>query len=247
MKNLIKYEFRKTRTMKLIILGIAAFAELLFLVSLYTNRERWNSFSIVLLTMLAFGGVMLIGIQSVLTMHRDMNTREGYMLYMTPNSCYKILGSKVLENGLSIFAAGAFFFALGSLDVVLLLGHVGELDRLVSLVNSLLQQMRMEIPLGWQLFAWLTVSFLSGWLLTVVTAYLADVVACCLLYRKKFNGLVSLLLFIAINWAFSALVWACIRNLDLLTTLAWDSLLSLVCAAMMYAVTAFLMDRHLSV
>ena len=60
---------------------------------------------IVLLTMLAMGGIMVIGLASVVTLHRDVSTKQSYMLFMTPNSSYSILGAKMLENGLSILLA----------------------------------------------------------------------------------------------------------------------------------------------
>ena len=247
MKNLIKYEFRKTWNTKMIILGIAAFAEVAFLVSLYLNLEEINGLSIFALTMLAFGGVMFIGIQSVLTMHQDMNTRQGYMLYMTPNSCFKILGGKVLENGLSIFAAGAFFFALGALDVTLLVAHLGQLQELINVVNSFAKQLSMELPLNAEFFGLLALYFLCTWLNVVNTAYLADVVATYLLSGKKHNGWIGLLLFLVISGAMSALQQAITKGMAWQPMLIWDAVIALACAAVMYAATAFLMDRHLSV
>ena len=74
MKNLIKYEFRKTWSTKLIILVITACMELAFLISLYLDKENFTGISAVFLTFLAFGGILFIGIQSILTMHQDMNT-----------------------------------------------------------------------------------------------------------------------------------------------------------------------------
>ena len=247
MKNLIKYEFRKTWTTKLIILVITAFAELAFLISLYLDKENYNAVTIALLTFLAFGGVLFIGIQSVLTMHQDMNTKQGYMLYMTPHSCYKILGGKVIENGLSMFVAGAFFFVLGFLDVTLLLGHYGQLNQLKEMLDQIMREMRMEVQFDLPFFIWLTVGFLCGWLCTVMTAYLADVVSTCLLNGKKYNGWVSLLLFIFLSWAVSFVQNACTDNLLLTSRLAWDAVISLAFSAIMYYATAFLMDRHLSV
>ena len=119
MKQLLKYELRKTQAMKLIILGITAAAELAFLIALFVRNSQGNTDEIIvamafLLTMIAFGGILLIGIQSVLTLHRDMNTKQGYMLYMTPRNSYQILGAKMLENGISLVLAGAFFFLLPS-------------------------------------------------------------------------------------------------------------------------------------
>ncbi len=247
MKNLIKYEFRKTWGTKLIILGITAFAELAFLLSLYLDKNNYNGLSIIILTFLAFGGVFFIGIQSILTMHQDMNTRQGYMLYMTPNNCYKILGGKVIENGLSIFVAGVFFFSLGALDVTLLFGHYGQLNQLMEWVNELLKDLRVETSLDAQLFFALTVSFLCGWLCTVITAYLADVVATCLLNGKKYNGWVGLLIFILISWAVTSLQQACTEHYAWNVRFYLDAAISIGCAVIMYLATAFLMDRHLSV
>ena len=76
MLKLMKYEFRKTMFTKLILLGITAVAEAAFLISLYTNKEGSLAASIGILTLLAIGGVLVIGLQSVLTLHHDMNTRH---------------------------------------------------------------------------------------------------------------------------------------------------------------------------
>ncbi|MBQ4435376.1 MAG: hypothetical protein II879_04705 [Clostridia bacterium] len=247
MKNLIKYEFRKTWGTKLIILVITACMELAFLISLYLDKENFTGISAVFLTFLAFGGILFIGIQSILTMHQDMNTKQGYMLYMTPNSCYKILGGKVIENGLSIFVAGAFFFVLGVLDVTLLFGHYGQLDQLMEFVTDLMKQLRIETTLDWRLFLALTVSFLCGWLSTVITAYLADVVATCLLNGKKHNGWIALLLFILINWGVTSLQQVCTRNMSWIPAFYLDAAIAIGFSVLMYLATAMLMDRHLSV
>ena len=247
MKNLIKYEFRKTWHTKLIILAIAVCAEVLFLSSLYLNRDNYNGLSIVLLTFLAFGGVLFIGIQSIVTMHQDMTTKQGYMLYMTPNSCYKILGGKVIENGLSIFVAGVFFFALGALDITLLLGHHGQLGELKRMMDDLLKSYGVEFQMNVKPFALITLNFLCSWLCTVITAYLADVTATCLLNGKKYNGWVSLLIFIALSWAMAYLQQVCTERLVWDARLIWNAVIALGCSAVMYVATAALMERHLSV
>ena len=93
----------------------------------------------------------------------------------------------------------------------------------------------------------LTFSFLCGWLCTVITAYLADVVATCLLNGKKHNGWISLLLFILLTWAVTSLQQACTGHLVWNVRFYLNAAIAIACAAVMYLVTAFLMDRHLSV
>ena len=122
MKNLIKYEFRKTLFVKLILLALTGAAELVFLFGLLRGEDS-NAipFGIVLLTMLAIAGITFIGIHSALSLYRDLTTKQSYMLFLTPRSSYQILGAKIVENGLSILISGAFFAVLGYIDIQLLL------------------------------------------------------------------------------------------------------------------------------
>ena len=141
MLKLIGYEFRKSWIAKAILLGITALLEVVYVVGLLTSDEATITIAAALLFMIATSGILVIGLMSVVVLHRDMNTRQGYMLFMTPNSCYKILGAKVLENGLSILVAGAFFTLLGALDVTLLFGHYNRLDELWQMAQKILTSM----------------------------------------------------------------------------------------------------------
>ena len=181
MKNLIKYEFRKTLSVKLILLGTAALAQLAFMIGLWTGRERIYSLGAFILLLLAFVGVAVIGLTSVLILHRDMNTKQSYMLFMTPNSCYKILGAKVIENGISLLLAAVFFFALGALDVSMLMAHEGRLADLWSLITQFLEGIDSRITLDTETLMSFAFGLLASWFSTVTCAYLADVVSTALL------------------------------------------------------------------
>ena len=189
MKNLMKYELRKTLFTKEILLGVTAAAEIAFLLGLYLEKRNLLGIAVFLLTCLAIGGVMVFGLQSVLTLHRDMNTKQSYMLFMTPNSSFKILGSKVLENGLSILLTGACFFALGALDVTLLFAKEGTLQELWDAIERLLHSINENIEITGAGMACFTLSLLASWICIVTTAYLAVVISSALLNGKRFNGL----------------------------------------------------------
>ena len=120
MGTLIKYEFRKSWKMKALVLFITAVLELVFLVGAISKSDGALSISIMGLTFTAICGVFLIGIYGIHVLSKDINTKQSYMLFMTPNSSYKILGAKTLENGLSVILSGVFFITLAILDMVLL-------------------------------------------------------------------------------------------------------------------------------
>ena len=251
MFKLMKYEFRKTWITKLILLGVTAVAEAVYLFGLYTEKEGPLSVSVMLLTMLAVFGVLVIGLESVLTLHRDMNTKQSYMLFMTPNSGYQILGAKVLECGLSILITGAFYFALGAMDITLLFAKSGQLNQLWDMIQNVISQFTINgrpLTINAEIMAALTFSLLTGWIGIVTMAYLADVVSAALLNGKKFNGLLSFVLFLALAWLTGWATGKITEGITASTTmLVVNGLIDLGFAVIMYIVTAQIMERKLSV
>ncbi len=251
MFKLMKYEFRKTWTTKLVMLGITAVLEAMYLIGLYGEKEDVLAISIGLLTAVAMLGVLVIGLESVLTLHRDMNTKQSYMLFMTPNSSYKILGAKVLECGFSILVTGAFFFALGALDISLLFAKSGTLNSVWDMIQQILNQITIDgrpLTIDAATMATFTFNLLTGWIGVVTTAYLADVVSSALLNGKKYNGLLSFVLFLALSWLTGWVTGKITAGISATTTmLTVDGVISLAFAAIMYVVTAQIMERKLSV
>ena len=130
MLKLMKYELRKTAFSKLVLLVITAVAELAFLLGVFLKKDNLLAIGIVFLFMCAVFGVIYIGIESVNVLYRDLNTKQSYMLFLTPKSSYEILGAKILENGISIVMAGVFFALLAVLDVTVATLYIGGLKEI---------------------------------------------------------------------------------------------------------------------
>lgn len=246
MRNLMKYEFRKTWAFKVLLLGAAVVAEIVFLIGLYGGLDRVLGVSVLLLTMLAICGVMVIGLGSVVQLYRDMNTKQSYMLFMTPNSCYRILGAKVIECGLSLLIAGAFYFALGYLDFSLLLGK-GTNQQILDMINEMLTAINKQIQLDAPHLSALVFSMISCWICTITIAYLSDVICTALLYGKKGNLLITFVLFIALNYGISKLLTLVPGSIGIIPVLVWQGVIALALAGVMYVITARLMEKYLSV
>ena len=230
---------------------MTAIAEAAYLIGLYGSHERMEIVAALVLFMLGIGGVLVIGLQSVVTLHRDMNTKQGYMLFMTPNSCYKILGAKFLECGLSILLTGLFYFALGYLDISLLLDQNKLLEVAMDLIRQILQSLTVDgkaIVITWQVTAALAFSFVGSWICIIATAYLADVISAAMLNGKRFNGLISFALFLVLTWAVNRIGGLATQGIeDLAAQMAVSGVISLVFSAVMYWATAKLMEDKLSV
>ena len=249
MGKLLKYEFRKTWMTKLVLLGITAVAEIAFLIGLYSKNDDqlWVPGALVLV-FIAFGGIMAIGLGSIVTLHRDINTKQSYMLFMTPNSCYSILGAKVLETSLSILITGAFFFALGALDITLLFARYGQLMDIWRIVTEFIRMINQQIQVDAKSIAMVLFLMLSAWISVICTVFLADVISAALLNGRRHNGLVSFIFFIILSvltaWISNKLAHGITAST---TALIVQGAIDLVIAGIMYVATAQIMERRLSV
>ena len=117
MLKLMKYEFRKSASSKLILLVLTAVFELAFLGGVFFKGYNLMGTGMMFLILCAFFGVFYIGLEGIMTLYRDLNSKQSYMLFLTPKSSYEILGAKILENGISILMAGAFFIVLAVFDL----------------------------------------------------------------------------------------------------------------------------------
>ncbi len=246
MLRLLKYELRKTLFPKLVLLGITVLAEALFLYGFWCRKENELTVGALLLFFIALTGIALMGLLSLITLHRDMNTRQGYMLFMTPNSCYKILGAKVIECSLSLLAAGAFYFALGMLDFSLLFGE-GTNKQILDMFNQLIRSLNEQIQLDAPHISAFVFSVIACWICTVTIASLSDVVCTALLYGKKGNLVITFILFILLNYGISQVLQLVPASIGIIQVLIWQGVIALVLAGVMYVITARLMEKYLSV
>ena len=222
MLKLMKYELRKTWFTKVILLAVTAAVEAFYLYGLYGEKEDMAAGGAFILLLLAFGGILVIGLESVITLHRDMNTKHG-----------------------------AFFFALGALDLSLLFAKQGELSVLWDQIREFISNFSVNgrpITIDLPTMATMVFSLLSGWIALITSAYLADVISAALLNGKKMNGVISFVLFLVINWGITRLIVLLTASItENIPAMLAGGGLDLLFAAVMYYVTALIMDKYLSV
>ncbi|MCD7746110.1 MAG: hypothetical protein LUI13_12665 [Lachnospiraceae bacterium] len=242
MLKLMKYEFRKTMFSKTILLVITVIAELLLLAGIVLDRDNGIGFGIVGLVLCASFGILYIGLESLLVFQKDLNTKQSYMLFLTPNNCFQILGAKVIENGLSILLGGCFFLVLGILDYTIVLTHYGELKDLLTMMKLLFSSIQIEINITTIDVIVVVLELLSSWLMTIVTGMLAIVLSATLFAGKRFSGFVSFVIFLLMTWGCMTVI----NHLPELSGLL-DSLAALVFTTLMYLIAGWIMERKLSV
>lgn len=254
MKHLLKYEFRKTRTVKTAVLISTCIFEILFLLGLICNVPVLLGTGTMGLSFCATLGMLILGLVSIAILYRELNSPQNYMLFLTPNSSYKIIGAKVLENGITLAVGGICFTMLAGTDLFLWGVQASDFPTVMYLLSDMMGNIQ---PNPADIARILLVLF-SGWLSVLTIAFFAVVVQASLLNGRRFGGLFSFLLFLAIVVGIGIFI----SNLPLgqgflgsflqsmvvpVSTGFLYSLLYLGFTALFYALTGWIMDKKLSV
>lgn len=135
----------------------------------------------------------------------DLNRKTGYMLFMTPNSGYKIIASKVVTailEGFSLLALYFIFILINGAYIGLAMGSEIDFRQIIRGVDSLLSG-----SLGFTLshviiFLLAVLTFLIAFITTVYTAM---TIRKSIFAEIRFGGLFSFIIFLMINWILSAI------------------------------------------
>lgn len=200
MLKLVKYEFRKSLTALMTLLGLTAGLEAYFLAALFLDKENHLFIAMLLMMLCAYAVAVYVFVRGVTSYSGELKSRSAYLIFMTPNSTRKIMGSKFLYTFVNGLLFAALYGALGLLDLTLTLQKYQRYDAFWGAAQNFLKAYGVhvdQIALG--LLAGTAYIFLS--LLAVIAlAYLAITLSHTLLRDRKGRGLVALLIFFLLNW-----------------------------------------------
>lgn len=247
MLKLLKYELKKTSLAKIILLILGVLLEGWFLLCMKQGKEVGETVLITILAILGLVGALFIGIQSVVSLHRDMNTKQSYMLFMTPHSNYAILGAKVVECMLSVILITAAFFTVVFFDFKALMASGGELADLKEFFLPVLEGMLGSLDFSAAHLIPAVLNYMMSWINTIILMFLADVIVSSFFNGKRGGMLISLLLIIALSVGVSKLMGLIPDFTSAIGMLYIRSAAYLVLSAVMYVITVKMMEKYLSV
>lgn len=248
MLQLMKYEFRKAMFSKMILLVITAVAEAAYLLGIFLKWDKAMIIGITGLVLCGMIGIFYIGIESLIIFQKDLNTKQSYMLFLTPRNSYQILGAKVLENGISIFLTGAFFAALAAIDFSVGVLYIGGLKEFLDFLSMAADYISININFTPQQLILVLGSGLASWLMMIVMGNLAITLSATVFAGKKFSGIVSFILYMVLAWtAGNVLDWMSSPAETPETMFAVAIGGAVLISALMYVVTGWIMERKLSV
>ena len=257
MVNLIKYEFLRKWRFLLIFLAVVVLINANVLYRVFGKLQS-TEFEMITLGSF-FGGLLavffLLFIVDVTYMYsRDLNSKSGYMIFLTPNSGYKILGAKLLTGLIEGFAFLVFYFLLLAISF---LGFYAQPFH--DLVRSQLAErvfVQFNLTLG-EIIPFLTANLVTAFLsivALVLTIFAALSIRKSILAERKFGGFISFVIFVLLFWLngkLISLVVNVINNAELFVNgihyFNIISLLQIAFGVALFILTAYLLEKKIDI
>ena len=204
MSKLLKYEFRKSKNVTLAILLITVIGEILFLAGILAGTATLLTFGMLVLVLAATFGIFIVALLSIDILHRELNTTQSYMLFLTPRNSYQILGSKILSGAISLSILTVLFAVLAALDLILIGAREVGFSALANAVRQALGAAPIPTYFGQSIAAAAAVAY-GSWLFLIVTAYFAVILQATVLRGRKGAGWISFFFFLVLAGAVSTL------------------------------------------
>lgn len=243
MFKLMKYEFRKQAFSKFVILFLLGLVELFFAFGMITNNDERVMTSIALFMVLAFGSILFISFECIITYSNDLKTKCSYMLFMTPHSSYSIIGAKALSTIIQILVAGASFLVVGFLDFMLMVAKYSDLSKLLDYLSEIFQ-----IKIDYSDVVIVIATILVSWIGTVLLAFFSITLSTTFLANKRGKGFVSFIIFILMNYVINKVVSLALGStMDYTRTdFIFSILITAIFAAITYIGTAWMLEEKVS-
>ena len=247
MKELMKYEFRRRKTSRMISIGTAAVGLFLTLSGLLFWKVAVVAFGFVLLFIGTLIAPFYAGVESILLLNRDLQNGQGCMLWMVPRSVIQIFGAKYLAAGLQTLFSFCLFFFPAFLGVAASIWREKGFAALADTAAAVLP----TLGISWIDLVQDGATAILLWLQIVMSGFFAVLLARTVLADSRHGGLLSFLLFWLINLA-CGLGYQAASGLSILSGLppagwyAFDVIYYLGLDLLFFLLTVFLADRKLS-
>jgi len=205
MFKLMKYELRRNLTTLIILYATILGLEVYALYGMLTKNETHTAISFSLLVFGGFAVIMFIFVIAIQSYSKELGSKYSYMTFMTPNTTYSIIGSKLLSTGLIALTTTVIAILLIVLDYNIFINQFSAVKDAKELFEQVLTSNGLDLG---NIFTSIFVYFIVLWLgifTWICIAYFAITLSATVFSNKKFRGVISFIIFIVIAIAISKL------------------------------------------
>ena len=198
MLKLIKYEFRRSRTSLMAMLGAAFALYLAAPLGAMMERDGLMSISMFGLMFYCFAAYVYVLIRGVSAYSGELSTRSGYMMLMVPRSTLSIVLSKLLFTlcFAIVMLAVCILACVGSASIFM--DEVFDVRGLIPMLKYVALNMEIDLSALGFFCLYAVVSVLISVISIVSMGYLAATLSAAIAARSKGAKLLSAALFIVL-------------------------------------------------
>lgn len=201
MGKIIKYEWQKQRTSRMIILFtiLAGFVAMVaFNFDAIANNSMIVGTTILLLMATSFLVIFYTGIESLVIFNKDLRTKQSHMLWMVPKSTYEILGGKFIAAFLQMLFVFTSVVLSGCICILFIFfindGSIQDLLQAIQELGKALFRLNIE----WRFVIDFSILIFLSWTGIIMIGFLSIIISRTLFLNSKFSGLLSIILFFVI-------------------------------------------------
>lgn len=226
MLKLAKYEFRKNIINVILLAVMIVILEGYTLISMATKSERHIVISVSLLLLGIFVGIFMIFIMAIQSYSKELASKYSYLSFMTPNSTYKIIGSKLICTLLVALIATIIGILFIMLDYNVFVAQYPDIIETTDTIQDMMNTFGYSVSNALMSIAVFLIQLWIGIFTAICIAYFAITLTATALANKKFRGIISLILFFVITFALNKLC-SYLPSVDIGTGVINDILLPL--------------------
>ena len=248
MLKLVKYEFRKQLFSKVMILVILALLQVGFMIGLFFEKERLLATSMGLYLFLSIASVLFVAFESINTYSNDLKTKQSYMLFLTPNSTYKIVGAKVLSTIVTIGLTAAVFVGATLIDFAAVLVKYDKVAKVIELIQEFSAKL-FQANIDYAYIISFVIYFLFDLIAILIIGMASITLSATFLSNSKGKAVVSIIFFFGINFVLGRIEGWVLPARSLTSTDPYyiNCVWSLGVIVVFYFLTSYMLDKKVSV
>jgi hypothetical protein len=190
----MKYEVRKQIISKVIILSLLATFEAVFLIGIIIRNMDCITIANGVIKVIVTMGMFYVALEPAIAYENDLGKKQGYLLFMTPNSTALIIGAKLIAGALQLLLLFSLLVGLFTINDALLSGVYGtgfhQLDEVFNAFG--------DVGFGFSEFLITGLFLLFMWADITTLAFFSISISYSIFAKGKLNSFISILLFIII-------------------------------------------------
>ena len=205
MLKLMKYEFKRSVTTLVILYAAIAGLEGFSLYSMFSKNDVGTVISFSLLILGGFAIMIFIFVIAIQSYSRELSSKYSYMIFMTPNTTYKIIGSKLLTTGLVALVTTTVACLLIVVDFNVFISQFTDIQNAKESIEQALAYSGYDLG---NLYLSILVYCIVIWIgifMWICLAYFAITLSATAFSNIKHRGILTFLIFIALGYGMSRL------------------------------------------